>query len=125
MTLFDHFVLNIFQHYKIKYKAKANIISIVYITFLQSSIVLLLGAFFSIFFKQMNVDTMSSNKAWTLFGITAIALYFLNWMNYSSRKRHVLNAKSTKKKAKNFGIITLWLLPFGCIALTILLLQNF
>lgn len=125
MTLFDHFVFNIFQHYKPKYKAKANTISILYITFLQLSLLLLFGVFFSIFFNQMNVDTMSSIKAWTLFGIAIVALYFMNWMNYSGRKRRVLNAKSTKKKAKNFSILTLWLLPFGCISLAIILLQKF
>ena len=125
MTLFDHFVFNIFQYYKPKYKNKANTISIVYITFLQLSLLLLLGVFFSIFFNQMNVDTMSSNKAWTLFGFAMIVLYFLNWMNYSGRKRRVLNAKSTKNKAKSYNIFTLWLLPLGFITLAVLLLQKF
>lgn len=125
MNLFDHFVFNIFQYYKLKYKSKANSISIIYITFLQGSLLLLLGVFFSIFFSQMNVDTMSSKKAWTLFGLTIIALYFKNWMSYSGRKRRVLNAKSTKKKAQIYNIWTLWLLPFGCITLAILLLQKF
>ena len=125
MTLFDHFVFNIFQHYKPKYKAKANTISILYITFLQLSLLLLFGVFFSIFFNQMNVDTMSSNKAWTLFGIAIVPLYFMNWMNYSGRKRRVLNAKSTKRKAKSFSILTLWLLPFGIVSLSIILLQKF
>ncbi|PTM10312.1 MAG: hypothetical protein DA407_03915 [Bacteroidetes bacterium] len=125
MNLFDHFVFNIFQHYKPKYKSKANSISIIYITFLQGSILLLLGVFFSVFFSQMNVDMMSSKKAWTLFGLAIIALYFKNWMSYSGRKRRVLNAKSTKKKAQIYNIWTLWVLPFGCIALAILLLQKF
>ena len=53
MTLFDHFVFNIFQYYKPKYKSKANRIAILYITFLQMTLVLLLGVFFSIFFRQM------------------------------------------------------------------------
>lgn len=125
MTLFDHFVFNIFQYYKPKYKKKANAISLFYITFLQSSLVFLLGVFFSIFFNQMNVNTMSSIKAWTLFCITVVVLYFMNWMNYGGRKRRVLNAKSIKKKAQHYNIWILWILPFGCIALSILLLQKF
>lgn len=125
MTLFDHFVFNIFQYYKPRYKSRANRISIVYITLLQSSIIFLLGVFFSIFFEQMNVATMSSTKAWTLFIIAVIALYFKNWMAYSGRKRRVLNAKSTKTKAQHYNIYILWLLPFGFIALSILLLQKF
>jgi len=125
MTLFDHFVFNIFQYYKPKYKKKANIISLIYISFLQASLVLLLGVFFSIFFEQMNVSTMSSTKAWILFIMTVVAVYFRNWMFYSGKKRRVLNAKSTKKKAQIYSVWTLWLLPFGCIALSILLLQKF
>ena len=125
MTLFDHFVFNMFQYYKPKFKAKANVISLVYITFLQASLVLLLGVFFSIFLSQMNVDTMSSTKAWSLFVIAIVILYFKNWMSYSGRKRRVLNAKFTKKKAQNYSIWILWLLPFGCIILSILLLQKF
>ena len=125
MTLFDHFVFNIFQYYKPKYKAKANSISIVYITFFQASLLLLLGVFFSIFFRQMNVDIMSSKKAWTLLGLAIIVLYFINWMSYSGRKRRVLNAKSTKNKAQSYSIWVLWLLPVGCILLSLLLLQRF
>ena len=125
MTLFDHFVFNMFQYYKPRFKAKANVISLVYITFLQASLVLLLGVFFSIFLSQMNVDTMSSTKAWSLFVIAIVILYFKNWMSYSGRKRRVLNAKFTKKKAQNYSIWILWLLPFGCIILSILLLQKF
>ena len=125
MTLFDHFVFNIFQHYKSKYKQRSNTIAILYITFLQSSLVLLLGVFFSIFFNQMHVNTIPSTKAWMLFVIMIAVLYFKNWMFYSGKKRRVLNAKSTKKKAQNFSIRILWLLPFGCIALSILLLQKF
>jgi len=125
MTLFDHFVFNIFQYYKPKYKKKANVISFIYITFLQASLVLLLAVFLSVFFDQMNVSTMSSSKAWTLFVIVIVVLYFMNWMNYGGRKRRVLNAKSIKKKAQHYNIWILWLLPFGCIALSILLLQKF
>jgi len=114
-----------FKYYKPKFKDKAKVISLVYIHFLQASLVLLLGVFFSIFLSQMNVDTMSSTKAWSLFVIAIVILYFKNWMSYSGRKRRVLNAKFTKKKAQNYSIWILWLLPFGCIILSILLLQKF
>ena len=125
MTLFDHFVFNIFQYYKPKYKSKANRIAILYITFLQMTLVLLLGVFFSIFFRQMHLDIISATKSWTLFVLLVFILYFKNWMFYSGKKRRVLNAKLTKKSAQKYGIFTLWLLPFGCIALALLLLQQF
>jgi hypothetical protein len=73
----------------------------------------------------MNVDTMSSNKAWSLFAIVVVALYFKNWLNYSGKKRRILNANSTKNKAKNFSVFSLWLLPIACIALAVLLLKKF
>jgi len=125
MTLFDHFVFNIFQYYKPKYKSKANRIAILYITFLQMTLVLLLGVFFSIFFRQMHLDIISATKSWTLFVLLVFILYFKNWMFYSGKKRRVLNAKLTKKRAQKYSIFTLWFLPFGCIALALLLSQKF
>jgi hypothetical protein len=87
--------------------------------------VLLLGVFFAVFLNQMHVETMSSSKGWTLFVMAIFVLYFKNWMNYSGKKRRILNAKSTIKKTQNYNIWLLWLLPFGCIALSIILLQKF
>lgn len=125
MTLFDHFVFNVFQYYRPRFKSKANQISILYVTFLQSSLMLLFGVFFSLFFKQMHIKMISSSKGWMLYFISIFVLYFTNWMSYTGKKRRILNANSTKSKAQNFSIWGLWILPLGCIALAIILLQNF
>jgi len=124
MTIFDQFALSIFNHYKPRFKRKANIIAVFYMSLLQSSLLLLLGIFFSEFFNQMKVETMSTSKAWTLFIITSVIIYFKNWMMYSGKRRLVVNAKS-KKKHSSYNIWVLWLLPIGCIALSILLLDKF
>jgi len=123
MTVFDAMVFSMFNHYKIRLKRKANTISIFYISILQMAILLFLGVFFSIFFNQMNVDTMSSSKAWVLFVIASFIIYFKNWIQYSGKKRRVLNAKSTRSRTKIFNVYILWLLPIGIVFITILLLK--
>lgn len=121
MSIFDQFVLSVFKFYKPRFKRKANAIAVFYITVLQASILLLLGVFFAAFFAQMHVDTMSSSKAWTLFGLAVAFIYFKNWMGYSGKKRNILNAKNTKRKSQHYSIWILWLLPLGCITLAVLL----
>ena len=90
---------------------------------LQCSLLLLLGVFFAGFFKQMNVATMSASKAWTLFVLVVILLYFKNWMQYGGRKRKVLNAKMIKNKKITYNIWLLWLLPIVILGLAYILFQ--
>lgn len=124
MTVFDQFALKVFNHYKSKLKQKASRLAVFYLSFLQISLLLLLGVFFSTFFRQMKVDTMSSEKAWTLFIIISIFIYFKNWMSFSGKKRNVLNAKRLKQNEKALNIWLLWLLPFAFIGLALILLQK-
>ena len=124
MTIFDTMVFSMFNHYKIRFKRKANTISIFYISILQMAILLFLGVFFSIFFNQMNVETMSSSKAWVLFVIASVIIYFKNWIQYSGKKRRVLNAKSTRTRTKSFNVYLLWLLPIGLVYISILLIRK-
>ena len=124
MTVFDQFALSIFNFYKPRFKRKANAIAVFYMSLLQASVLLVLGVFFAAFFRQMKVDTMSSSKAWTLFIIVVILIYFKNWMSFSGKKRLVLKAKQTKRKSQEHNIWVLWLLPPACIALAILLLTK-
>jgi len=123
MTIFDQLLFSVFNHYKKRFPKKANSIAIFYITFLQTSIVLFLGVFFSLFLSQMNVSTMSSNKAWILFIVVCIGFYFKNWIQYSGKKRIALNAKKTKVRTKSYNILVLWFIPVAIIAVSIILLQ--
>lgn len=66
---------------------------------------------------------MSSNKAWILFGVACIGLYFKNWIQYSGKKRIALNAKKTKVKSKSYNIYLLWFLPIAILGLSIILMQ--
>lgn len=117
MNTFDILFFHFFKHYKTKKNKKANRIATFYITFLQGSLLLLLGVFFAGFFKQMNVVTMSAEKAWTLFVLVIIFIYFKNWMQYGGRKRKVLNAKVLKSKNLTYSIWLLWLLPIAILGL--------
>ena len=125
MSLSDQFFFNIFNYYKKGYKKKATRIAIIYINMLQVSFLLLLGIFFSVFFDKMNVYFISSEKAWALFIIAAIIICFKNWIQYSGKKRKVMNAKISSKKSKKFSIPLLWILPAVFIALSLILYQAF
>ena len=122
--MFDTIFFKFSDYYKAKHKAKANKIATLYISFLQISILFLLGVFFSKFFQQMKVDTMSSNKAWLIFVILSIGIYFKNWIQYAGKK---LTVKKAKKKGiannKKSNVLIYWLLPFGFIALGVLIMQ--
>lgn len=124
MTLFDQLFFNSFNHYKNgTYKKKANTIAIVYITVVQASFLLVLGVFFAEFFHQMHVETMSATKAWVLFVLASLLLYFINWIQYSGKKRKIMNAN--QKKKSNYGIFTLWLIPVVAVFLAMLFLKVF
>lgn len=125
MTIFDQFVLNIFNYYKTRFKRKANTIAVFYISLLQISLLLLLGSFFAGFFKQMHVDTLTADNAWMLFIITSIVIYFKNWMSYSGRSLMILKVKMNKKKQSEYSIFLLWLLPVATTTLAIILLRSF
>ena len=123
MTLFDTLFFTVFKHYKDAKSKKANKLATIYVSALQCALLLLLGVFFAGFFKQMNMTTMSQDKAIVLFILTCIFIFFKNWMQYAGRKRKVLNAKMLKKKTANYSIFMLWLLPVACIALAAIIYQ--
>lgn len=118
MSIFDVFFLNLVLHFKNKKNKKAIKIATIYVSILQCSLLLLLGVFFAGFFKQMNVQTMSSSKAWTLFTIVVTGVFFKNWMQYSGKKRNLLNAKRLQQKKQTYSIWMLFVLPFIVLGLT-------
>lgn len=121
--MFDNLFFKFIEHYKPKYKTKAKTVAALYITFLQISIVLVFGVFFSKFLKQFHVDTLSQSNAWLLFAITSVIIYFKNWMQYAGRSLTVKKAKKAISVQKDQSVWILWLLPFGCIALALILLN--
>ena len=124
MTLFDQLFFNSFNHYKNgTYKKKANTIAILYITVVQASFLLVLGVFFAEFFHQMHVATMTATKAWVLFVLASLILYFKNWIQYSGKKRKIMNAN--QKKKSSYGIFTLWLIPAVAIFLAVIFMKVF
>jgi len=102
---------------------KANNIATAYISVLQSALILLLGVFFAGFFNQMNVNTLSQDKAITLFVLACVFIFFKNWMQYAGRKRKVLNAKMLKSKSLGYNIWLIWLLPLVCLGLSFIIYQ--
>ena len=125
MTIFDQLFFAIHSYYKISYKRKASTIAVFYISLLQISLILLLGSFFAGFFRQMHVETLTSNNGWTLFIVISFVIYFKNWMSYNGRTRMIKNAKMSHKKKLGYNIILLWLLPIANTLLAIILLNSF
>ncbi|MDP5157462.1 MAG: hypothetical protein NWQ07_02645 [Flaviramulus sp.] len=124
MTLSETLFHNIFVYYKPRWKQKANGVALIYITILQVSMILLLGVFFSEFFEQMNMDTISSSKGWVLFALVAIFCYFKNWMYYTGKRRMIIQAKMNKTKSNStYNIYLLWLLLIAILGLTLVIVQ--
>lgn len=123
MTVFDQFYYSVFSFYKKRYKQKANSIALVYVSMLQISLVFLLGCFFAAFFNKMHADTMSSTSAWTLFILASVAIHFKNWIQYTGKKRMMINAKMVKKKKPQTNIWLLWVLPIITLGLAYVVFQ--
>jgi hypothetical protein len=122
MSFFDSIFFSVFNFYKSKKKSSANTIAIYYITILQLALLLLTGLFFALFLNEMNTTAMSADKAWMLFIIASIIIYFRNWITYSGKKRKVLNANQSKLEAYNIWL--LWLIPPVCIVFSIVILNK-
>jgi len=118
--MLDIYYISVFNYYKKRLGKKSLKLALLYINFLELSIVLALGAFFMAFASQMKLIIMSSTKFWILFALIALFIVFKNWMRYNGKKRNVLNAKL---KANRISIYLLWLLPFGSLILAFILLQ--
>ena len=120
MNFFDQLYLTIFNRFKGRYKQKANTIALYYTSILQIAFLFLGGVFFIKFLEQMKVVVMSSSNTWILFVLASLILHFKNWVNYSGRKRRVLNAKLSNKKDLGYSMLILIALPIAITALSIL-----
>ncbi|WNH08443.1 hypothetical protein [Thalassobellus suaedae] len=121
MNAFDILFYSIFLYFKPKYKQKSNTIAIVYVSVLQCALLLLLGVFFAGFFSKMHVSTMSQEKAWIIFILVSGFVCFKNWMQYTGKRRMMINAKMNKKKSNTYNIWLLFLLPILVLGLTYVL----
>jgi hypothetical protein len=123
MNTFDILFYNIFTYFKPKFKQKSNSIAIAYISVLQCSLLLLLGVFFARFFNQMNMSTMSAEKAWTLFVLASGFVFFKNWIQYTGKKRMMIHTRMNKRSNWKYNIWLLLLLPIIVLGLTFILFQ--
>ncbi|WP_308991523.1 hypothetical protein QLS71_005770 [Mariniflexile litorale] len=123
MNTFDTLYYTLFTFFKPKYKQKSNSIAIAYVSTLQCALLLFLGVFFAKFFNQMNMTTMSKEKAWTLFILVSGFVFFKNWMQYTGKRRMMINAKMNKRASPKHNIWLLILLPVSVIVLALILFQ--
>lgn len=118
--MFDTFYISLLNHYKKRLGKKSLHLALFYINFLELTFVLAIGAFALAFATQMKMLVMSSTKFWVLFTLISLFVIFKNWMRYNGKKRNILNAKL---KSQRTSLFILWLIPFGCLAIAIILLQ--
>ena len=123
MNYFNQLYRTVFSRFKGRFKQKANTIALYYVSVVEIALILLLGVFFIKFLDQMKVVVMSGSNAWLLFVMTAVFIYFKNWVSYSGRKRRVLNAKLSNKKGLEYSLFILIVLPIGIIGLSLLMLK--
>jgi len=123
MNTFDILFYNIFTYFKPKFKQKSNTIAMTYVSVLQCTLLLLLGIFFARFFNQMNMSTMSAEKAWVLFVLASGFVFFKNWIQYTGKKRMMIHTKMNKRSNWKYNIWLLLSLPFIVLALTFILFQ--
>ena len=121
--MFDHLFFSAFEAFKPKYKRSANNIAIIYISILQTLIYFIIGVFFKSMFENLSAISLSSDKIWAFVILGTIIIFFKNWIQYSGKKRKVLNSKVTRTQEKKFSIWGLILFPLGCILLLFILTQ--
>lgn len=118
--MLDTFYISVLNYYKKRLGKKSLKLALLYINVLELSILLTLSAFLLAFASQMKMVLMSSTKFWVLFMLVASFIVLKNWLRYNGKKINILNAKS---KPTPTSIYLLWFLPFGCLALGVILLQ--
>ena len=123
MNYFNQLYLTVFNRFKASLKQKANTIALFYVSIVEIAIMLLLGTFFIKFLDQMKVVVMNGTNAWLLFTIVSLFIHFKNWLNYSGRKRLILNAKLSKRKDLEYSLFILISLPFGLFFFFLMMLK--
>ena len=123
MNYFNQLYITVFSRFKGRFKQKANIVALYYISVVEIALLLLIGVFFIKFLDQMKVVVMSGANAGLLFIMTAVFIHFKNWVSYTGRKRLVLNAKLSSKKVLEYSSFLLIVLPIGIIGLSLLMLK--
>ena len=123
MNYFNQLYITVFSRFKGRFKQKANTIALYYVSVVEIALLLLIGVFFNKFLDQMKVVFMTGADAWLLFIMTAVFIHFKNWVNYSGRKRRVLNAKLSSKKGLEYSSFLLIVLPIGIVGLSLLMLK--
>ncbi|MDG1014430.1 MAG: hypothetical protein P8O09_04375 [Flavobacteriaceae bacterium] len=123
MNYFNRLYLTTFNRFKARFRQKANTIALFYVSIVEIAITLLLGIFFIKFLDQMKVVITNGTNGWLLFIILALFIHFKNWLNYSGRKRRILNAKLSNKKDLEYSLFILISLPLGLLGLSLIMLE--
>lgn len=121
--MFQNLFYAAFQHFKTIYGKNANTMAITYIALTECCVLLVLGMFFAIFLSKMHVNLPSSTDLWLIFFAACLFIFIKDWVQYSGKKRKILNTKSKHTKQNSYSLFALILLPIGSLILAAILYQ--
>ncbi len=121
--MFHNLFYAAFEHFKTIYGRNANKMAIIYIALTECCILLVLGMFFAVFLSKMHVNLPSGTDLWLFYFVSCLIIFLKNWVQYSGKKRKILNTKSKHTKQNSYGLLALIFLPIGSLILAAILYQ--
>ena len=119
--MLDQYYFKVLNHYKSRFKSKAQNVALFYISLLQLSIITAIFTFTVLFLDQMNQIIASKSDLWNLLGVFSIVLTFRNWFYYTGKKGILIRSKIKNTKLKESSVWTLWLMPIILLILAVLI----
>ena len=121
--MFHNLFYAAFHHFKTIYGKNANKMAITYIALVECCVLLVAGMFFAVFLSKMHVDLPSGTDLWLIFFAACFFIFIKDWVQYSGKKRRVLNTKSKHSRQNTYSLFALLLLPVGSLILAAILYQ--
>lgn len=119
--MLDHYYFKILNHYKPRFKSKAQTVALLYMILLQLSIIMAIAGFIVLFFAQMNQTIISKSGLWQFLTVLSMVLIFRNWFYYTGKNSVSIRSKIKNVTLKGRDVWTLWLLPVALFTLFILI----
>ncbi len=118
--MLDRFYIAIYNYYKPSLGKRSARLALIYINFLELSLLLVGTSFFKAFASQMHMTRIEASKFWLVFGLVGLIICFKNWIRFNGKKRTVLNAQ---RKGPKPSMYLLWFLPIACLGLAAIFLK--
>jgi hypothetical protein len=121
MSILDQLYHSFYSRLKLRYRRKStSFLALFYVTIVQFLLLVITALFCYGFSRQMHFQLISDSvNVYVLSVLTALVIYFKNWLYYSGKKRSILKAKYNKTKNTHYSFFTLFFIPFGLCAIVV------